>query len=301
MMSRAVDVAKALRGTPNGRGFLCRCPCPTHGQGKGDRHPSLSITDGDDQLLVHCHAGCDSRDIIAELSRRGLWAEREREDRSFAAGIPSPRVRPDDSAVRSATALRLWREAKDPRVALVGNYLTHRGLPPVSADLAETVFRFHPNCPFRNERVPCLIACLAPIEKDDGGEPAAITRTRLDRFDGKDRRLTLGPAVGRVVKLSADADVTIGLGIAESVEKGLALIASGWSPIWATIGTSTMRTFPGLSGVEALTVFCDRDDPGRDAALTCAKRWRDAGTEVRILQPPAPFKDWDDWWKGGAP
>lgn len=39
--------------------------CPAH----DDRTPSLSIALGDDErILLHCHAGCDSRDILKELN-----------------------------------------------------------------------------------------------------------------------------------------------------------------------------------------------------------------------------------------
>jgi putative DNA primase/helicase len=39
-----------------------------------DREPSLSISAGKNgKVLVRCHAGCDQRDVIAALQRRGLW------------------------------------------------------------------------------------------------------------------------------------------------------------------------------------------------------------------------------------
>ena len=295
-MIDAAEIAAALGGRRTGNGWICKCVC------HDDRNPSLSIGQGvDGTVLLRCHAGCSSVDIIAELDRRGLWPERERRSVAGANIKPQRRQNQHDPADRIAFVRRLWREAKDPRATLVAGYLDHRGLPPLSDDQAGPVFRFHPNCPFGDAHLPCLIARFAPIVHDDGGEPTAIARIRLDRFEGDNRRLSLGPAAGQAVKLSADADVTLGIGIAEGIEKGLALLASGWRPVWTTIGTSTMRTFPVLGGVESLTVFCDRDDPGRDAALCCARRWRDAGAEARILQPPAPFKDWDAWWKAGAP
>jgi hypothetical protein len=68
-------VSQALGGTGNGKGFLCRCPVPSHGKGNGDRNPSLSVADGDKGLLVRCFAGCDQRDVLAELRSRGLLGE----------------------------------------------------------------------------------------------------------------------------------------------------------------------------------------------------------------------------------
>jgi putative DNA primase/helicase len=66
----AEAVAKALDGRRAGNGYLCRCPVPTHGKGRGDRNPSLSIRAGDDgKLLVNCMAGCDPRDVLRALGR----------------------------------------------------------------------------------------------------------------------------------------------------------------------------------------------------------------------------------------
>jgi len=67
---RPVDLvlerAKNVRKT--GSGWLVSCPCPDHGQGRGDRNPSVSITEGDDsRALVNCQAGCQTEDIVAEL------------------------------------------------------------------------------------------------------------------------------------------------------------------------------------------------------------------------------------------
>lgn len=45
---RAADVARILGGAvKNGTGWLCRCPVPSYGRGRGDRTRSLLITDGE--------------------------------------------------------------------------------------------------------------------------------------------------------------------------------------------------------------------------------------------------------------
>jgi hypothetical protein len=68
----AEAIFRALGGSRHGEGFVVRCPVPGHGQGRGDRRPSLSIRDGDGHLLVRCHAGCNSFDVLRELRRFGL-------------------------------------------------------------------------------------------------------------------------------------------------------------------------------------------------------------------------------------
>ena len=44
------------------------CRCPAH----EDRNPSLSVTQRDGQVLVHCHAGCGQEAVLEALAARGL-------------------------------------------------------------------------------------------------------------------------------------------------------------------------------------------------------------------------------------
>jgi hypothetical protein len=45
----------------------------------GDANPSLSVKDGaNGKLLLHCHVGCDYRDIVAALERMGIVPRRGR-------------------------------------------------------------------------------------------------------------------------------------------------------------------------------------------------------------------------------
>ena len=67
-MVSASSIAAARFGKPAGSGFLCRCPVPTHGKGRGDRNPSLSICDGHDgHLVVNCMGGCSQSDVLHAL------------------------------------------------------------------------------------------------------------------------------------------------------------------------------------------------------------------------------------------
>ncbi|MDX0212049.1 virulence-associated protein E [Sinorhizobium meliloti] len=291
------ELAKRLGGEL-GRNGIVTCPGPDH----TPKDRSLSVWLEGDDLKVHSFADDDwqmCKDYVRE--RLGLAPWEPGKDQNGGSSTSSARRSDDrDNASRITLVRHLWREARDPCVTPVFAYIEHRGLPPLSDDQTP-VFRYHPHCPFAGEHVPALIARFSPIENDPGFEtdPTAIFRIRLDRYDGDRRKLVLGPSRGRVIKLYEDVSLG-GLGITEGVEKGLALIASGWRPIWVTCGTSTMRGFPVVAGIECLTIFCDRDDPGRNAALAGLDIWRDAGREARILAPPPPFKDWDAWYRRGG-
>jgi hypothetical protein len=59
-----------------GTGRQRAAQCPAH----DDRTPSLSVTDGNDRVLIRCHAGCDTDDVLAEvgLTRADLFDSDER-------------------------------------------------------------------------------------------------------------------------------------------------------------------------------------------------------------------------------
>ena len=52
---------------------MASCPVPSHGQGNGDKHPSLSITMSDDgNFLFKCHGGCDQHTVFSTIKDMGL-------------------------------------------------------------------------------------------------------------------------------------------------------------------------------------------------------------------------------------
>jgi hypothetical protein len=205
---------------------------------------------------------------------------------------------------RRGLALAIFKDAK-PLAGTPGErYLIARSgtAPAVWPD----DLRFHPRCRRRVddhvEEHPAVVALLRDIHTD---EPRAIQRIFL-KTDGTDRlrdpkgKATLGSATGAVVKLTPDEDVTFGLGIIEGVEKGLAVLAAGWSPIWVTCGTSGMSSFPCLAGIEALSIFADSDESGQRAAHVAARRWAEDDKHVRIVTPATRGADWGDVLAGPA-
>src|SRR5215203_1117405 len=74
VLERAENVRKV------GSGWLVSCPLPDHGKGRGDRDPSVSVTEGDDgRVLVTCHAGCETEAVVSGwgLSMDDLFERRD--------------------------------------------------------------------------------------------------------------------------------------------------------------------------------------------------------------------------------
>src|SRR5262249_52309947 len=114
-------------------------------------------------------------------------------------------------------------------------------------------------------------------------KPSGIHRTFLNIDGSKRDRKMLGRA--GVIRLSRDEAVTGGLGITEGVEDGLAVLLSGWSPIWAAGSAGAIKRFPVLHGIDSLTIFADADSAGLEAAQECETRWASVGKEARISAP----------------
>lgn len=66
----AESIAHALEARRSGSGWMAKCPA------HDDHNPSLSIREVDGKVLLHCHAGCAQRAVIASLKAKGLWPER---------------------------------------------------------------------------------------------------------------------------------------------------------------------------------------------------------------------------------
>ena len=79
---QAEQIAKALGNAKRvGKGWLASCPLPGHGQGHGDKNPSLSISDGDDgKPLFKCHSGCDQHELFAAIRDYGLLPDIEKRE-----------------------------------------------------------------------------------------------------------------------------------------------------------------------------------------------------------------------------
>jgi hypothetical protein len=70
MTSLTEKIAVALHARKYGGGWLARCP------GHQDRTASLSLSERNGRVLVHCFAGCAQDEVIGALRLRGLWPER---------------------------------------------------------------------------------------------------------------------------------------------------------------------------------------------------------------------------------
>jgi putative DNA primase/helicase len=210
---------------------------------------------------------------------------------------PSERPSPPSSTRYpglSAYAQRLWRDC---RLITPGTpaavYFSGRG-----CALPENDVRWYPQLRHPSGYTgPALVALVTdvltvkPINlhqtwlAPDGRGKAPVDRPRLVL---KDHRLG-----GGVVRLVEDAEVTLGLAIAEGLETALTAMRA-FQSVWSCIDAGNIKAFPVLAGIEALTIVEDRDPAGQEAARACADRWLAARVDVWIWHATAEGEDFND-------
>jgi putative DNA primase/helicase len=307
LQSRCADIAIALLGEPNKRLSSKReLRWGGHGKirlrlhtGRWDDYSGGYVCNGKSygdmlNLIVAVHR-CGVRDAIT-IGRQLLG---DMPTENFREPSRPPATSIDDVELaekRRKQALQWWDDADQIEGTPAKIYFYNR-LIEVPDDLSGRVLRYHPRCPWRDTKVPALLALFTSIVDD---RPTGILRIALtlsghQAFGKGNSKLARGPTKGAAIKLSPDESVSTGLCIAEGIETGLAAMAFGYLPMWAIGG---ICDFPVIPGIEALTLIIDHDQPnkkgkraGQDAANVCRQRWIDAGREVLGKIPPQPGED----------
>jgi hypothetical protein len=251
--------------------------CPTH----RDRSPSLSIRDGnvDGRVLLHCFAGCDVRDILDELRRRGLLeCEMPRVQPSFTrTRAREPEQDPDRAA------LDLWQRAKTAKGSPVEKYLRGRGI---------TLFPPSIRCGWRMHAGMVMLPTMTCSIQSPDGQIVAVQETLLTLAGKKAAaavtRINTGSLGFGAVRLATPGEV---LGLAEGVESALSAMQLTGVPCWACLGAARMHRVDIPEHVRELHVFADNDQPGRDAADRVVSEQRNRRV---IVNYPLNGIDWND-------
>lgn len=275
---KAAEVAAMLQGRAEGAGFLCRCPVPTHGKGRGDRRPSLGVSDGRKGVVFHCFAGCSHDQVAAAIDN--------------LAGAPLPAARPPLGGVKPKTtstfARKLWSYSRPISGTLADKYLRSRGF---TAPPPATI-RFLPRYRYDAMReFSCLIAAVQAPSR----EITAVQLTFLGA-DGRKAPVTyprraIGPYADGMLRLAAVASE---LGIAEGFETAWAASLIHKIPVWATLSGERFMIVKIPPEASRLTIFADNDRPGLAAAAALV----DARPDLHIatVTPPRAGDDFASVW-----
>jgi putative DNA primase/helicase len=277
-MTAAAPLLERLQAVRKTGSATWSARCPAH----EDRSPSLSITNAQGRVLVHCHAGCAAEDVVAALGLRLADLFAVTASREWMPPCP-PRLatkREPDPAL-----MRPWLEQFDAAIPIpgtvAGEYLQARGcaVPPADGDLRCVKRLPHPS----GYTGPAMLALARdPVTQ----APMTMHRTWIAPDGSKPvspaRLLAPGlPKAGSVVMLWPAEAVTHGLGVGEGLETALAL-AQAYKPAWAALDAGNLASLPLLAGIDTLVVAVDGDAAGRKAAQALAARWSSSAEVVLV-------------------
>jgi hypothetical protein len=232
--------------------------------------------------IWHCEQGFATFSCArcgAEGYAHGNGAHRQRQSVDPKRDELRAKLEPDERRRAEAKlkgAMETWTDGIPLPDTLGWRYFTeHRNLRIDPLGDLSHVLRYHPGDQ----------AVIALMTDPVTGAPAGIHRTFLNPDGTKLERKMLGRQ--GVIRLTPDQDVTQGLGIAEGIEKTLAIMIAGRTPpMWCACSASGIKNFPVLSGIETLTIFRDEDEVGINAARECRERWTRVEREVCIAKLP---------------
>lgn len=274
----AETIAQMLGGRKTGSGWSARCPAHQ------DLHPSLSLTNRGDKLLLFCHAGCSQDAVITALKHQGLWPKATPKIR-FGGQFDPPQKGfppPSDQPSRHVLAMKIWQESAPIVGTLAAVYLSSRGLlPPDSPSL-----RFHSNLKHRTGAFYPAMVGLVTCALDN--KPMGIHRTFLAtggaaKAPVENPKLMLGQCRGGAVKFGKYNDQLV---VAEGLETALSVYQSLQLPTWAALSTSGLIALNLPTEIRRVAIAADGDAAGEKAAQIAAKKWLLEGRTVRIARPP---------------
>lgn len=288
----------------SGGGFSFCCPSEGHGRGRGDRNHSGSIGETEDgRILIHCHGGCRTEDILAALGATwselfpegGLDGDRRRRVRK----VPRPRrsIRVDLGLSRNPAIAKLAADAA----------LRARGWPleELSRDTGPSAESYE------RLRVGYLTGDLAELADLKDGSIAYSFPMRLPA----------GPVCGIRVRSRSGRKWAVGgsrnalfipdgvdikrdrLVLCEGPTDTAALLDLGVPAVGRPDAQGRLELCADLArhnDAGQTVVVADNDAPGLEGALRCARAVRVQCPDVRVVQPPEAYKDVRQWVLAGA-
>lgn len=288
-MISAKDIVRQLGGHWFGSNGTCRCPA------HDDHNPSLSVSERDGVVLVHCFSGCDQRSVIAALRELNLW---EKPTGFSTHGTQvfrpqnSPRTPPElpQNSPRTNRAKRIISGSVPIVGTLAETYLRSRAIETFGNGILYHPAVFHP---MTARTFPAAVfvahrglACQCVYLLPDGSGKAAIEFAKI----------TWGSLGGECVRLFPAGPA---LGLAEGPETALSAAQIFSMPVWATLGVERFGVVKIPWWVRELIIFSDAYD--NKQAVKALKRGIEAQMKersVRVCSPDAGFKDYNDQLRG---
>lgn len=273
----AISIVHALGGT--WRGDTARCPCPAH----QDQVRSLSVTIGNNAVVLRCLAGCGQEAVIGALpialplTSLGSFIEAARQ------------VRVDETLMR---AHAIWDKAR-----------------PLAGTLGETYLRSH-KIDFNPPELRFVWRCAARAGAKTTYHPAIIAAVRdhigitaIDRIflrsDGLARAKVdqnsvgigqAGGGLGRWGPVPFDT-----LRLAEDCEEAASamMIGTHGTPVWPVFGAARYAAIDIPPNIQRIIIYT-RSGKAADDAVARAKRHLTSGNRALEVEYAPDGLSWND-------
>jgi len=292
-MTLAQTIAASLgqgKEQQSGDGYVTLCPV------HGDSEPSLSVKDstdnqGNPDIIVHCHAGCDWQDVKKELLDRGLvekWTPP-------AKKTPIKKTKRKPAENKEETNSFVWSVSKK-NDKLVSKYLANRSIK-FTDDPVPACLKWNQYTDKKSQEKVSLVVCAATKPTDKSVK--AVQRLFIDTDDyTKSGAKMLGDMQGRGIWFRRKDDKST-LIIGEGVETTLsAMQAKGINGV-ACLSTAGMKSIILPEETKTIYILVDSDKardpknkkskgwPGQRAAFDLAERFEKEkdGNRAWLVEP----------------
>ena len=263
---RLIDLVGALGGGWSGYHAMCRCPA------HADTTPSLSLRQGDNDILVHCFAGCDPADVLRELATIIPG-------RTYA--FPDGPSKPFNS---TAIARNLWSQGRELTNTWGEAYCRHRGIIQHHDDL-----RYLSRCP-RGRKPNTVFEPALLVGVREGRDIKAVQRIFLKRGgQGYCTKLMIGNPQAASWQSGRPGKI---LALAEGFESAARFAELHGIPAWSSLGAERLDLVRLPDWIEELIIAEDNDPEGRRASLKAAQAHARDGLTIRRMPPPSAYADW---------
>lgn len=253
-------------------GSYAMVKCPAH----ADNNPSLKISQGKDNILVWCYAGCNGADVLSAIRRH------------TGETVPSSRGTEEYKPRNTEIHRHIWNAGQGIKGTLAETYLREvRGITLIPPDIL-----FHPRCPQGKKRDGTykeLPALLVGIFRSQS--LVAIQRIFLDPETAEyTTKMMIGDNRGGLWPSIFPPHIRI----AEGFETAVAFSQITGIHAGAAFGNRNLPYFKVPFGTQHITYLPDNDQEGRT--------WTDKAIAQRIEQDlaadahscPKNFGDWAD-------
>lgn len=279
-MQSIATILDKLKVKHYGGNILAFCPCH-----KNTKTPALSIgyDKHNDKLLVYCHAGCNSVDVLKAINAKGINFD-------YSSNNSTGYKQHNNNAKEYID--KLIKQLKPIKGTIAEKYLRQERF--ISCDIASSI-KFHPNLKHYPTQ-GCYPAMVAVIQDISSKQIMAIHRTYLSKDGNKasiaQNRMILGKASGGCVMLN-DVQSNV-LVVGEGIETSLSLkMLYPDYKVVSCLSSSGMKKLILPDKPSQLIIGIDNDKAGINAGEELATRAIARGWKVEIATPEN-VNDWND-------